>query len=86
METKPGVDADEAIDALIEARARELEEANRVEASWAETTRRYNLRAQAERRQEWIAYHQDLQRLHRQLAEEHHRAALQLIDEGASAS
>jgi hypothetical protein len=83
VETKPGVDADEAIDALIEARARELQEQERVEASWAESVRNFNLRAKAERRKEWAAYHSGLARLHRRLANEHDEAVRRLIDGAA---
>ena len=86
VETKPGVDADEAIDALIEARARELQEQERVEAAWAESVRSYNLAAAAERRRQWARHHMDLQRLDSQLAAEHQEKALALMDEGAARS
>jgi hypothetical protein len=78
--------AEDGINALIERRAggeAEADEADRVHAAWAESARKYNLAAAAERRREWARFHLDLQRLHSQLAEEHRGKALQLIDEGA---
>ena len=83
LEAKPGVDADEAIDALIERRAQEAQEQERVEASWAESVRNFNLRARAERRKEWADYHNALARLHRRLADEHDEAVRRLIDGAA---
>jgi hypothetical protein len=62
------------------ARSEELREQERIEASWAETARRYNLRARAERRREWIDYHNDLARVHARLVEEHEAALRRLID------
>jgi hypothetical protein len=74
---------EEILDRLIERRAREREEADRVHAEWAQSCRTFDLRAQAERRRAWVAYHQDLARLHSQFAAEHEEKALRLIDEGA---
>ena len=45
------------IDALIERRAREAEEANRLEAAWAESCRTYNLARAAERREARADFH-----------------------------
>lgn len=79
-----GEDAvDAEIDRLIERRAQEAQEQERIAEGWVETARRYNLAAAAERRREWAQHHHDLARLHEQLAAEHHRKALRLIDRGA---
>ncbi len=75
--------AEDGIDALIERRARECEEQARVERAWASSARRFGLAAQAERRRQWINYHNDLARLHSRLVEEHEAAVRRLIDEGA---
>ena len=53
----------------------EHEEQRRIEASWAESVRTHNLRAQAERRREWYAFHLDMMFLHEALAREHERQA-----------
>ena len=81
-EALSGDAAEESLNALIERRAQEAEEANRAEAAWAESVLRFDARARAERRREWIDYHNDLARLHAQLAAEHEQKVLQLIDEG----
>jgi hypothetical protein len=84
-QAKPVLDAEESLDRLIEARAQEAEEANRVHAGWAEKGAKFDARAQAERRREWVAYHRDLARLHTRLAAEHDEKALSLMDAGARA-
>jgi hypothetical protein len=76
---------EEELDRLIERRAKEADDANRFAQAWAESVRRYNVRAQAERRQAWIAFHRDLERLHKSLADEHRQKAAALLaseDEG----
>ena len=75
--------AEASIDALIERRSQEREEANSAHAAWAESEARFDARAAAERRREWITYHRDLERFHSRLAEEHASKVRQLIDEGA---
>jgi hypothetical protein len=50
---------------------------------WVESVRRFNERAQAEIRSRWIDYHQNLCRLHTQLATEHEEKAQRLL-EGAA--
>ncbi len=41
------------------------------EELWAESVMRYHMRAAAERRQEWIAFHSNMCELHTRLADEH---------------
>jgi hypothetical protein len=83
-QAKPGLDADESLDRLIEKRSRDTEAQERIEKAWAEASlaRTYNLRAQTERRREWINYHNDLARLHSRLAEEHRQEIGRLLDGG----
>ena len=56
---------------FIEKRARDKEEANRLEAAWAESTRRHNAQRREVNRQSWIAYYGHMHRLHLGLAAEH---------------
>jgi hypothetical protein len=71
--------AEAQLDALIERRALEAQEANRVEAAWAESVRRYNLKRQAERRQEWREHFLHLAEVHAGLAAENRAKALRLV-------
>jgi hypothetical protein len=73
--SKPGLDADEAIDALIERRSQEREQAKREASSWAQSAASFDARATAERRREWYAFHLDMKFLHEALAREHERQA-----------
>ena len=79
---KPGLSADEQLDRLVDARHSSFakEDDRRIEASWAESARTVNLRAQAERRREWVDYHRGLARLHTTLAAEHEAKAFSLMD------
>lgn len=74
--------AEESLDRLIEKRAGEAGAANERAQMWAESVRRYNLRSQAERRRAWIDFHRDLERLHKNLADEHRQKAAALAAEG----
>ena len=71
---------EEDLNRLIEKRAQEADEANPRARQEAESARRYNLAARAERRREWIAFHADMVLLHTNLADEHRRKAAQLAD------
>jgi hypothetical protein len=75
--------AEESLNRLIERRAAEAQEQERVERSWAESAHTLNLRAQAEIRREWAQYHLGMRRLHTQLAEEYQEKAARLIDSEA---
>ena len=48
---------------------------------WKETAKRFNERARAERRAQWIEYHECMCRLHTQLASEHQEKADKLWQE-----
>jgi len=54
-----------------------------AEEMWRESVARFNERAQAEIRSRWIEYHQNLCRLHTQLATKHEEKAQRLL-EGAA--
>jgi len=71
---------EEDLNRLIERRAREADDANRVAEAWAESARRYNLRAAAERRQAWIRFHADMSVVHSRIAAEHEQKAALLAD------
>lgn len=83
------IDLDRAnaqLDALIERRAHEAEEANRLHAVWAESERRYDLRQAEERRQAWIGWHRRQAALFEDLAAEHRAELGRLIDLAAGES
>ncbi len=60
------------LDSFIEKRAREKKkEANRIEAAWAESTRRHNERRWRENCSLWYSHHCHLQAVHQDLADRH---------------
>ncbi len=63
--------AEASIDQFIERRARQNDEANRLEAAWAESERRVIEKRREANRQSWIAYYGHMHRLHLGLAAEH---------------
>lgn len=70
--------AEESINTLIERRAKEAGDANHYAQAWAESARRYNLRAAAQRRQEWVEWHRAQAERHRATLTDliaHHEAA-----------
>ena len=69
------------IDTLIERRAREREQANWESTLWAESVRRYNFAARAERRRQWWQYHTDMAAIHTRIATEHTQKAARLASE-----
>jgi hypothetical protein len=75
-----------SLDRLIEARAQEVEGLERIEASWVESARKHNLRAQAVLRQEWAAHFRRMIGVHEQLAEHNRRRLAQLMDRGMYSS
>jgi hypothetical protein len=74
--------AEESLNTLIERRAKEAGEANHAARSWAESVRRYNLRSQAELREQWRRFHNDMSRVHARIAAEHEAKAAALTSEG----
>jgi hypothetical protein len=66
------------IDRLIERRSKERDDANHASKAWAESARKYNMRAARERRQAWIAFHENMIALHARLAGEHSAKAVAL--------
>jgi hypothetical protein len=79
---KTGLSVDEQIDALIEKRAKEFEEQERIDQGWAESAMRHNLGARAAMRQEWAEHYRRMVAVHERLAEENRARLIQLIDEG----
>lgn len=70
------------IDRIIERRAREREDASRVEELWKDSTRVHNERRRRENGAAWYDYHMTLSYIHRQLSEEHEAEALKLLETG----
>lgn len=75
--------ASDSIDALIERRATQRENANALEEMYAESTRRHRERIRREHAAQWYEYEMLLAENHRQLSEEHEARALALLEEGA---
>ena len=71
---------DAGIDVLISRRAAQFSgpDPDEYDPSWQDSVRKFNERAQAERRSAWCEYHRGLARIHLQLADEHERKAAQL--------
>jgi hypothetical protein len=63
--------AEAQIDAFISKRAKEREEANKLEEFWAEQERRHRERQREANRRAWIDHHGVMSRLHTGLAAEH---------------
>jgi hypothetical protein len=72
--------AEAEINRFIEKRAQQAQDANSRARAFAESLERYNLRAQAERRREWIQFHNGLAHLHQNLAAEHEEKAAKLAN------
>ena len=66
--------------ARMDTKRRDTEGERLEEELYAESVRRFNEKARAEIRLQWISYHQNLCRLHTQLADEHEREAQQLLE------
>ena len=78
--------AESEIDQFILKRNREREDANKVEAAWAETTRRYNEKRRREMAAEWREFHlraaEGLERTAASLAADHRAKAEALSQAG----
>jgi hypothetical protein len=59
------------LDAFINKRSREREEANREEEDWKESTRRVNEKRRRANRCAWVDHHRQINLLHLGLAAEH---------------
>lgn len=77
--------AEASLDAFIERRARDKQEANRVEEEWAVSERRHREQRRAQNRELWRTYHleraQALERTAAELAADH-RARAEALAEG----
>ncbi len=73
-------DADESIDKLIERRAEEAQERERVEEAWATSAMRHDLGARAQLREAWAEHYRRLVAVHEQLAESNRNRLAELID------
>ncbi len=67
---------------IIERRAREREDANRVEELWKDSARLHNERRRRENGAAWREHHLRMREVHARLAEEHENAALSLLGAG----
>jgi hypothetical protein len=63
--------AERDLEAFINRRSKGREEANRLEAAWAESTRRVNEKRRRTKRWAWVAHHDRMTRTHQALADEH---------------
>ncbi len=74
--------AEASIDRFVLSRSRSQEAANREEAAWAESTRRFNERRRERNRQLWCAYHleraETLEKTAAELAA-HHRSRAEVL-------
>ncbi len=84
MEAERAEKLEAEIDRIIERRAREARDANRVEELWRDSTRLHNERRRRENGAAWYSHHVALCDVHRRLAEEHEAKALSLLGAGGS--
>jgi hypothetical protein len=70
------------LDRIIEKRAAERRDANRIEELWKDSTRLHNERRRKENGAAWYAHHLRMHEVHARLAEEHENAALSLLQAG----
>jgi hypothetical protein len=86
-----GVDVETAsaaasLDALIEKRSRQRDEANSIEEMWAASERKHKARVRQEHRELWIDYYRRMAESHALLSAEHQRRARALMASEAEAS
>ena len=62
--------AEQQINLFIDKRSREREEANRVEAAWAESTRRHRRKVRLTNGNAWVEYFDHLASCHERRADE----------------
>lgn len=74
-----------SIDQLIERRSASQEEANRIEAAWAESTRRHNARQRERNRALWIEFHSRLAASHARISADHEARVEELAREQGAA-
>jgi hypothetical protein len=71
------------LDAFIERRSRKGEtDPDEREDLWAESVARFHERSEAEMRNRWVDFHQNMHRLHSTLAAEHEAKAEKLLGNG----
>lgn len=68
------------LDRLIEKRAAEARDANRVEELWKESARIHERKRRRTNGAAWYEHHMTLSDVHRRLAEEHEAKALSLLE------
>ncbi len=68
------------LDRIIERRAGEARDANRVEELWRESARAHSERRREELGAAWYDHHLRMREVHARLAEEHEARALRLLD------
>ena len=70
------------LDSFIEKRAREKEDANRVEELWTASEARHRERRRRENQEAWHGFHCHMERLHSALSAEHRERAEALAGRG----
>ena len=73
--------AERDLDAFINRRSKGREEANRLEAAWAESTRRVNEKRRRTNRWAWVAHHDRMTRTQQALVDEHAGTRSRLLTE-----
>ncbi len=84
MDTEAVERVEVELDRLVEKRAREAEDANRIEVLWQQSERAHRDRRREENVEAWCDFHRHMARLHASLCEEHRAKAEALLDPGAS--
>jgi hypothetical protein len=70
------------LDRIIERRAGEARDANRVEELWRESARAHSERRREELGAAWYGYHEHMKEVHSMLARQHEIEALKLLEPG----
>ena len=83
MDIARGEIAEAQLDAFIERRSRNGEvDPDEADPGYMESVRLYHERSEAEMRERWIDFHQNMHRLHSSLAAEHAQKAAKLCQKG----
>ncbi len=72
------------LDRIIEKRAHEAKDAERIEDLWKESTRRERDKRRRENRALWHGHHEHMRELHSSLAAEHEARARALLGGGGA--
>ncbi len=84
MDTEAVERVEAELDRLVERRAVEARDAERVEGLWKESTRRERDKRRRENRALWYGHHEHMRELHSSLAREHEARARALLGGGGA--